>query len=144
MSTEVLLKALAQGLTTDESLVLYNSQGKARLWKPGTKVPPAAQSVSIQTSMGAGLALIVDVDRSNMRKLTEPTFAIETSPRKSCQLWYVLHAPERNPARFGAAVRAFVHGGLTSNERAGQLNGTLLHHAPNLRFTTDMLFKAFH
>jgi hypothetical protein len=197
VSADLFLKTLAQGLGSEERLIICGFKGdpqeapsnawRPRPWKPGMVVPfnerhnaYVAVSSFVRDHDGrwnrrgdffsAGLSLMIDdVGTSESSKVHpskvkghEPTACIETS-HKNFQLWYCLKVPERNQARFGAVIRAFISGqllgadpGMAGVNRVGRIPGfvnakpkhngwvtKLTHLNPKRRFSIDDLCTMF-
>ena len=156
------LAELAEGLVGEERLILCGFGGdpyaagptawRPRVWAPGRDNPFSPQDNAYVTvgaftraqdgtyrrrteTFAAGCALMVDDVGTKVARATvegmEPTWRIETSPGNE-QWWYLLHAPERDAARFDGLIRAFIAGrllgadpGMSGITRVGRLPGHL-------------------
>lgn len=190
---DAFINALARGLDDEERLILCAFTGdpatagvsawRPRPWRPGRPIDllPGANAYCTVSAFGraadnsfrrraetfrGGLALMVDdvgtkVPRDVVAS-APPSARIETSPGNE-QWWYFLEAPERDPARFDAIIRAFIRGkllgadpGMSGVTRVGRLpahrNGKPHHRGwicrlhelhPDHRWSVESLLAAF-
>ena len=161
---------------------------RPRPWRPGDELPfhPRANVYISVASFGrgpdggfrrkndcfaAGRAIMVDdvgagagskVPYATMAGALPPTAVVETS-RGNHQWWYMLSTPERDAAKFGAVIAAFIQGKLLGHDpgmggiaRVGRVPGftngkagrdgwrvRLRELRPEARYTLDELVKAF-